>query len=489
MASLSNSSCRSELTQVILTCRNFHCIIGSRSLYMVGMMIQTVDSSLQRTTTLWGVTLVAVALLALFNYDAGTGRVVLQLDDVRVLAIIMLLAVQVLFVFRPVTQRLREHGGALAAEIAARHKAEAELRASETRFRTLAETAPVGIFLTDTAGKTIWVNARWREMMGVDEHAHEHESTRSLWLNAIHPDDRAAALADGIGQYESGQPISSDYRIIRPDSSVAMIHVGARSLVDENGTHVGLLGTMTDLTERTLSRERALKLEAERQRIQVLGDFIRDTSHDLRTPLTVIKTGLHLCRRLTDVERIYDKLDTIEAHVGYLTIVIDQLQEMAVLDTLTDLTLLAMDISPLLREACTQAMRHPEAVGKSLSVDIARNLPLVYVAPDRFVSAFRSVLDNARRYTHSNGRITVSAAVSDTTLSIIIKDNGIGITEDAQLRVFNRFYKVDDARGVGGGAGLGLPIAKRVMELHGGAITLESAIGIGTTVTLTLRRA
>ena len=112
-----------------------------------------------------------------------------------------------------------------------------------------------------------------------------------------------------------------------------------------------------------------------------------------------------------------------------------------------------------------------------------------YAAPDRLISAFRAVLDNARRYTPAGGLIKVQARAEDGQVVITVADNGIGIPSDQLARVFERFYKVDSARGIGGGAGLGLPIARRIIDLHGGRITLESALGQGTTVRLMLRAA
>ncbi len=422
---------------------------------------------------------------ALIDYNTLSKRALQQINTLRVLTVMVILAGQFAFVFRPAIARIRQRANALETEIAERKRAEAELRASESRFRSLVETAPVGIFQSDAQGTITWVNTRWKELMGLTG----DESLGMKWRETIHADDRDRVLDAITLKTEVTPNAMADYRIMRGDGSTLTLHATATPLLTAQGETGGILGTIMDITQRKVAEERALKLEAERQRIRVLGEFIRDTSHDLRTPLTVIKSGLYFIRKLTDLDRIRERAGLIDAQVDYLNIVIEQLQEMATLDSLADLTLVTLDIGPLLQDAVQDAYFKKRETPAAVEVDIAKDLPPAYAAPDRLISAFRAVLDNARRYTPAGGLIKVQARAEDGQVVITVADNGIGIPSDQLARVFERFYKVDSARGIGGGAGLGLPIARRIIDLHGGRITLESALGQGTTVRLMLRAA
>lgn len=426
-----------------------------------------------------------VLVRELISTNQRNKRTLQSINSLRILAVMVILIGQFAFAFRPAILRLRQRARDLEIEIAERKRIEAELRTSESRFRSLVETAPVGIFQSDLRGAVSWVNPRWMDLMGLAGDS----ALGTAWMDALHPDDRSRVVNAMLNSIDSDSLTLADYRIIRHGGEIMSLHATTTLTRTAEGAPAGLLGTIMDITQRKLAEERALKLEAERQRIRVLGEFIRDTSHDLRTPLAVIKSGLYFIRKLTDLERIRERAVQIDEHVNYLNVVIDQLQEMAVLDTLTDLTLMETQLAPLLRDVVAEMARKADRPTAEVRLSTPADLPPVLAAPDKLIQALRAVLDNARRYTPATGQIEVRAASDGTHVTVEIMDTGIGIAPENLNRVFDRFYKVDEARGVGGGAGLGLPIARRIVELHGGEVSLESALGKGTTVRISLNAA
>lgn len=405
-----------------------------------------------------------------------------QINNVRLFFIVAVLAGQYIFGFWPAIKRLYAKAALLQQEVSERLRAEGDLTASEQRFRTVVEMAPVGIFQADAQGVITWVNPHWTAITGLEG----DKAAATPWTDIIHPDDQQAIIEQARHSAASGDPISADFRLARKSRPYPILHATITPATGGSSGVTGYIGMVIDITERKKTYEQELRLESERQRVRVLGQFIRDTSHDLRTPLSVIKSGLYLASRLTDIERIREKIGVIDQHVNYLTIVIEQLHEMAVLDTVTELTLMPMYVTPLLRDIMNDLAIKADAAGKTARFDLETDLPPTLIAPEKLLQAVRAVTTNALEYTEPGDTITIKAAKVGGYVEVTVCDDGIGIAPEHMPHVFDRFYKGDKARAMGGGAGLGLSIAKRVIELHGGQITLESTPGMSTTVRMTL---
>lgn len=405
-----------------------------------------------------------------------------QLNYIRMLFIVGVLAGQFFLAYRPAIMRLRSKAALLQHEVADRMRSEADLRVSEQRFRMVVDTVPVGIFLADPDGTITWGNPQWESVTGIKRDA----VTKVTWTDTVDVEDHERVVPQVRQNIASGIGFSVDFRLSRKLRSAAMISATVIPLKDADGEVTGYIGMLIDITERKKAHEQDLKLESERQRVKVLAQFIRDTSHDLRTPLSVIKSGLYLVGRSNDLERIREKVAVIDQHVNYLTVVIEQLHEMATLDTLTGLTLMPMYLTPLLRDVMGDLALKADEVGKTARFEFEADLPPTLIAPDKLMQAVRAVINNALAFTEPGGNIIVGAAQAGTYVEITVRDDGVGIAPEHLPHVFDRFYKADKARAMGGGAGLGLTIAKRIIELHGGEITIESTPNAGTTVRMTL---
>ena len=221
------------------------------------------------------------------------------------------------------------------------------------------------------------------------------------------------------------------------------------------------------------------RLEAsEEQRRRLLADV----SHELRTPLAIVQGEL---------EAIVDGVHP--ADPSHLAAILDETRILArLVEDLRTISLaesraLALhreptDIGALARETIASFASQAERSGVRLESEAAHGLPLVDADPVRAREIVGNLISNALRYTPSGGRVRVAAAQSDGAVAVSVEDTGAGIAPEALDRVFDRFYKSAESRG----AGLGLAIAKQLVEAHGGTISATSTVGAGTTMRFTL---
>jgi two-component system phosphate regulon sensor histidine kinase PhoR len=149
------------------------------------------------------------------------------------------------------------------------------------------------------------------------------------------------------------------------------------------------------------------------------------------------------------------------------------------------LKLKPLDVTEVARRVVERLRPQAERAQLELILDMPANLPPVMGDEDRVEQVLVNVIHNAIKFTPPKGKITISSLVEDDHVLISVSDTGIGIPADDLPRIFERFYKVDQARS-GGGTGLGLAIAKHIVQAHGGRIWAESEEGKGTTVAFSL---
>ncbi len=223
--------------------------------------------------------------------------------------------------------------------------------------------------------------------------------------------------------------------------------------------------------------------EAERQR----RNLTADVAHELRTPLSNIQGYLEAIRDGL-IEPSSETIDTIHGQATQLSRLVDDLRLLAQVES-GDLLL---DRSPVqleeLLRSCVDAVR-PRASAKniSLDLDIDPALPAVEIDGSRISQVVGNLLENAITHTPQRGRVTLSGLMSEGQATISVADTGPGIAPDELSRIFDRFYRADPSRArATGGSGLGLTIARRLVEAHGGTIEAESTVGEGSRFTVRL---
>lgn len=220
----------------------------------------------------------------------------------------------------------------------------------------------------------------------------------------------------------------------------------------------------------------------------VRQDFISNVSHELRTPLASLKV---LAETLTD-GAIKDQktadhfLAQMESEIDNLTQIVQELLELSKIES-GRVPLSLKPISPLdLVTPAIERMRiQAERAGISIINNLPNDLPKVNADSNRIQQVLVNLLHNAIKFTNPGGSVTVSSKEDGNSVIFSVTDTGVGITEDDQARIFERFYKTDRSR-ASSGTGLGLSIARHLIEGHGGRIWVKSEIGSGSTFFFTL---
>lgn len=234
-----------------------------------------------------------------------------------------------------------------------------------------------------------------------------------------------------------------------------------------------------------------LDTSKEKQLEEMKVDFVSMAAHELRTPLTAIRgyaslLQMHYATELNDSAK--ELLTRLVASTTTLTNLIDNLLSVSRIETndlVVDRKPLNLDI--IIKDIFTSYKHEALARKQELILNSPDNLPLVMADPFRIGQVFINLIGNAIDYTPEGGKITVTVSVKSDNLEIVIQDTGEGIPKEALPRLFTKFFRVSGSLEQGSkGTGLGLYIAKSIVELHNGKIWADSTLGKGSTFTFTL---
>jgi two-component system, NtrC family, sensor histidine kinase KinB len=280
---------------------------------------------------------------------------------------------------------------------------------------------------------------------------------------------------------------SSDLKPVEPrgyESAVQVLEKGgerfflphATPILDEDHALLGVTVVLADVTNL-------------RRLDEMKSGMLSVVSHELKTPLTSIRMGVHLLleERLGDLTAQQTEiLTTIREDSNRLHQIIENLLDIGRMESGRGV----MDLKPHnLADIVTDATTPMESAfrdrGVNLIVDLSPELPRVLVDPARIGHVFSNLLSNALKYTPPGGEVHVTAAPAGSSVEISVQDTGPGIPKEHLDRIFERFFRVPGQPG-NTGAGLGLAIAKEIVELHGGKISVASKEDQGATFTFTL---
>jgi len=223
------------------------------------------------------------------------------------------------------------------------------------------------------------------------------------------------------------------------------------------------------------------------QVIQSRRQMTADIAHDLRTPITIIAGYIEALR--DDVlQPSQERFDIIHTEVQYLRRLVGDLRTLSLTDA-GEINLELQPVSPteLLEKIAAAHWQCAEQRKITLRVQ-GDHLPVINVDPDRMTQVLSNLTVNALRHTPEGGQINFSARRQGDYVRLCVQDSGEGIPPESLERVFDRFYRGDDSRHqLSEESGLGLPIAKSIVEAHGGEISVDSELGVGTTFTIILR--
>jgi two-component system phosphate regulon sensor histidine kinase PhoR len=252
------------------------------------------------------------------------------------------------------------------------------------------------------------------------------------------------------------------------------VHLAAE---DEDGRHEGAVAVLRDIGDQKALQKRN-------------AEFVSSVSHEIKTPLAAVKAYVEL---LADGDA--EDQQTREEFLGVINSQADRLQRL--IDNMLDLARIEAGVVQVskrprsLNELLEEALRIVRPAAETKQIELASELSPLYLGVladrDMLLQAAINLLSNAVKYTPAGGRVTLRSRLDDDRVRFEVQDTGVGLSEDDCQRVFEKFYRVKKDQEMAAGTGLGLPLAKHVVEdVHGGRLTVESVLGQGSTFIVTL---
>ncbi|MEQ8443057.1 MAG: PAS domain-containing protein [Alphaproteobacteria bacterium] len=386
------------------------------------------------------------------------------------------------------TGRLIQSHGTLQ-DISERRMREEQLAESEAKFRHAERIANLIHWHTDPADFMNWTDVSDNAEKLFGRPKEELLGEFSNYAQIIHPNDLLRVEAQYLRNNEERRTYELEYRILRPNREVRWFREVGEPAFDDAGMFLGYRGTTQDVSDRK-KVERDLeqaRIEAEASN-RAKTEFLANMSHELRTPLNSIIGFSELMQGeifgvLGDA-RYRGYVGDIEFSAQHLLSLITDILDISKIESgsfeLEDSTFTVPDLI----ESCLSIVR-PRAIHKHHSIDesIAADLPHVLADNRVMRQVLLNILSNAIKFTPESGRISVTAQRADGGgIVLSVSDTGIGIAPEDIAAVVEPFTQVGrNASESNEGTGLGLALSKRMVEAHGGILTLESELGQGTT--------
>jgi PAS domain S-box-containing protein len=368
-------------------------------------------------------------------------------------------------------------------DLSQRQQLEMTLRASEERFRTLADNMSQLAWMADAKGWIFWYNRRWFDYTGTTLEQMQGWG----WKQVHHPDHVERVAREIQATWDSGDPWEDTFPLRSKEGGYRWFLSRAVPIRDANGAVQRWFGTNTDVTDQ-MNLEHELQ-EANRRK----DEFLAMLGHELRNPLAAITNSLHLLRGATIEPTVVEASSgIIGRQLNHLTALVDDLLDISRINQgKIELRRECVSIREILDRVIELHLPLIEAESQALTID-AHAAEALWVEADinRLVQAVGNILHNAAKYTQQRGQITIAAGDDGPRVFICVRDTGTGIEANLLPRIFDLFTQGTATRARAlGGLGLGLALARQLVELHGGQITAHSnGLGSGSCFTVRLPR-
>jgi PAS domain S-box-containing protein len=408
------------------------------------------------------------------------------------------------------------------------HAAERELRESKARFERAIQGASQGLWEWNIQADEMWFAPRFKELLGYS--SSEFPNTFQSWESALHPDDRQQTLDALRAHLDRDDAYEIEHRLRTRSGNYRWFHTRGMAIRDPEGRPYLLSGSMHDVHERRVAedlvRQRDLQLQ-QRQKMEAIGELAAGIVHEINTPIQCVGMNLdfikdsyeHLCELLDayhdELEgpsaswesrkskiaglladgRRADVRENVAAAVNEASLAVKHITEIALaMKTISHPGVrekVLTNLGDLIRSA-TVISRNRWKYCAQLEFDFDESLHEIEVFPTELQQVIVNLLVNAadaivQKHGQGNpelGKITIRSCAPDNSVRIEVEDNGCGMTDEVQQRIFTPFFTT---KGVGKGTGQGLAISySAIVEKHGGTIEVQTEPGIGTKFTICL---
>jgi signal transduction histidine kinase len=349
-----------------------------------------------------------------------------------------------------------------------------EIQEQKSRLEAVLEASPEALVTTDPEGRVTMANPAAARLLGISGY-HRGRTLKELGAPRGVLQCLREATANGVAvrEIELGDKAYWAYaaQMTRDENDAASN--------GKTGGDIGIILAVRDITEhRSLERAKTA--------------FVSDVSHELRTPLTTIQSAVGL------LERARDRLDPLEHRALELADqelkrirgMVEELLTLALMDSWQyQLEVGPTDLGRIIRTAIESVKPKAERFGIEIRFDDADEHRCVCDA-QKLYQVFLNLLDNAVKYSDAGARVDITIEEGVSSLTVEVRDTGVGIPQEELSQLFERFYRVDKDRSrTTGGSGLGLAISKQIVEMHGGDISVDSEVGVGSSFKVCIPKA
>jgi two-component system, sensor histidine kinase and response regulator len=399
----------------------------------------------------------------------------------------------------------------LISDITGRKQADQALRESEERLALVIRGSNDGIWDWNITTNETYFSPRWKSMLGYEDH--EIENHFSSWEQLIHPDDRVAASARLRAYFAGELPVYElEHRLRHKDGSYRWILARGVVLRDSNGKPVRMAGSHLDVTELKNAAERLKQANLELKetqghliqaaRFESIGTLAAGVAHEVKNPLQTILMGLYyLSQKLvTPDDGVALALSDMRESVNRANAIVGDLLTLA---KVTQFQLKSDNLNEIIQHCLRLLHNQLDAAGITAAVSLSQDLSCAQMDKSRIEQVFLNLFVNSIQAMPAGGTLTVTTRtlVLDGDATAIpplyrefkagerlivaeVRDTGTGIKETDLPKVFDPFFTT---KPVGVGTGLGLSMAKMIIDRHGGVVAIKNAEGGGVLVTVALK--
>ena len=367
------------------------------------------------------------------------------------------------------------------SDITERKRAESALRETERNYRALADASLEIPYR---------MSADWSMLLPLDGRELFANSDRPLanwaWVDHYLPSDEHARVRQTVSEAIACKKLfEMEHRVLRPDGSTAWVRSRAVPILDDNEGLVEWFGAASDITERKRIEQELIKTTAVADRAnRAKSEFLSSMSHELRTPLNAILGFAQLIEFGTPLPTPTQKLniDYILKAGWYLLALVDEILDLAVIESGTlSLSMEAVALDEVMREC--QAMLEQQAQTRGIRMTFPRfDVPCnINADPKRLKQVLSNLLSNAIKYNRPNGSVVTDWVLNTAgRIRITVEDTGDGLSTERLAYLFQPFNRLGKEAGTEQGTGIGLVVSKRIVEMMGGEIGVQSTVGKGS---------
>ncbi|MGK7396103.1 MAG: CheR family methyltransferase [Candidatus Cyclobacteriaceae bacterium M3_2C_046] len=344
----------------------------------------------------------------------------------------------------------------------------AQVKESEERFRMLADTAPIMIWMEDKHKNNIYQSAGWQNFTGTSA----QDNYGKGWLSQVHPEDRERVGKAFNEAFDNRKHFTAEYRLQRDDGSYRWIIDHGKPRFDSSDKFLGYIGGCIDIHEQK---------EIEKKK----DEFMNLASHELRTPLTAAKAYNQMVKQILEQKEEHELISMLakmEGSLNRLHRLINELLDVSRIELgKVKLKLEELDMDELV----TSILQEYSKIETDHQFTLENRSEQIIIADRGLLQqVFQNLLSNAVKFSPPGSEIKVDLRPGKQFVEVTVQDQGLGIKPEDQEKIFDKFYQIEESKKQG--LGLGLYLVKGIVEAHKGAITVKSKPNEGAVFKFTL---